>query len=66
MSAQVVPPYASLQRRLVAQRRSRTPFLPWTTQHVSSGRALLREVARLVLALAAAAAWGATVTLLAA
>lgn len=57
--------YPSLQRRLIAERRSRALFLAGTTQHVSSGRALLREVARAVVALSAVVAWGALILLLA-
>lgn len=57
--------YPSLQRRLIARRRSRALFFAPTTQHVSSGRALLREIARAALALTGVAAWGALVILLA-
>ena len=57
--------YPSLQRRLIAKRRSRALFLPRTTQHVSRA-SLPREVARAVLALAGIAAWTLAVFLLAA
>jgi len=57
--------YPSLQRRLIAERRSRALFLSRTTQHVSSGRALLREVARAAVALSGVVAWGALIFLLA-
>ncbi len=57
--------YPSLQRRLIARRRSRALFLPRTTQHV--GRTSLpREIARASLGLTAIAAWAALVFLLAA
>ena len=56
--------YPSLQRRLIADRRSRALFLPRTTQHVRSiGLAL--EVGRALVALTALAAWAAALTLLA-
>ena len=58
--------YPSLQRRLIAERRSRALFLPHTTQHVSSGRALVREIARAVVGVLGVAAWGAALVLLAA
>jgi hypothetical protein len=50
--------YPSLQRRLIAERRSRALFLPRSTQHVSS-IAVVLEVARALVALTAIAAWGA-------
>lgn len=57
--------YPSLQRRLIARRRSRALFLSRTTQHV--GRTSLpREVARAALGLTAVVAWAAVVFLLAA
>jgi hypothetical protein len=58
--------YPSLQRRLIAERRSRALFLSRTTQHVSSGRALLREIARALIGLIGVALWGAALLLLAA
>jgi len=58
--------YPSLQRRLIAERRSRALFLPDTTQHVSSGRALLREVVRAVVGVLGVALWGVALLLLAA
>ena len=48
--------YPSLQRRLIADRRSRALFLPRTTQHLRS-KSLLVEIARAAVALAAATAW---------
>ena len=48
--------YPSLQRRLIADRRSRALFLPRTTQHLRS-RSLLVEIGRAAVALAAATAW---------
>ena len=48
--------YPSLQRRLIAHRRSRALFLPRTTQHLRS-RSLLLELGRAAIALAAATAW---------
>jgi hypothetical protein len=57
--------YPSLQRRLIAERRSRALFLRGTTQHVSSGRALFREVVRAVVALSGVIAWGALIILIA-
>jgi hypothetical protein len=48
--------YPSLQRRLIADRRSRALFLPRTTQHLRSS-SLLVEIGRAVIALAAATAW---------
>ncbi|TMQ18850.1 MAG: hypothetical protein E6K82_19695 [Candidatus Rokuibacteriota bacterium] len=50
--------YPSLQRRLIAERRSRALFLPRTTQHLRSA-SLAVEVARALVALTALAAWGA-------
>ena len=73
--------YPSLQRRLIANRRSRALFLPRTTQHVRrvarisahhprARRTYLAsvptEIARAALALTAVAAWAAAVYLLAA
>jgi hypothetical protein len=58
--------YPSLQRRLIAERRSRALFLSRTTQHVSSRRALLREIGRALVGLLGVALWGAAVVLLAA
>ncbi len=57
--------YPSLQRRLIARRRSRALFLPRTTQHVRRA-SLPREIARAALGLTAVAAWAALVFLLAA
>jgi len=48
--------YPSLQRRLIADRRSRALFLPRTTQHVRRS-SLLSEIGRAAVALAAATAW---------
>ena len=57
--------YPSLQRRLIAERRSRALFFSRTTQHV--GRtSLLREIARAAVALAGVTAWAAAMFLLAA
>jgi hypothetical protein len=56
--------YPSLQRRLIAGRRSRALFLPRSTQHVSSGRALLREVARALVGILGVALWGVALLLL--
>ena len=56
--------YPSLQRRLIAKRRSRALFLPRTTQHVSRA-AVIREIARALAALAAIAAWGVPIFVLA-
>jgi hypothetical protein len=58
--------YPSLQRRLIAERRSRALFLPRTTQHVSSTRVLLREIARALIAVTGVALWAAALLLLAA
>ena len=57
--------YPSLQRRLIARRRSRALFLSRTTQHVRRA-SLPREIARAALGLTAIAAWAAVVFLLAA
>jgi hypothetical protein len=48
--------YPSLQRRLIADRRSRALFLPRTTQHVRRS-SLFFEIGRAAVALAAATAW---------
>jgi hypothetical protein len=57
--------YPSLQRRIIAERRSRALFFARTTQHV--GRAsLLREIVRAAVSLAGIVGWGAAVLLLAA
>jgi hypothetical protein len=48
--------YPSLQRRLIADRRSRALFLPRTTQHVRRS-SLVSEIGRAAVALAAATAW---------
>lgn len=53
-----------LQRRLIAQRRSRAFFSPGTTQQVPT-TPLLAEVARAVIALGGLAAWGIAALLLA-
>jgi hypothetical protein len=58
--------YPSLQRRLIADRRSRALFLARTTQQVRSTRALLVEIARAAAALATVAAWAALLIVLAA
>ena len=58
--------YPALQRRLIAERRSRALFLSRTTQHVSSGGVLLREIARALVGLIGVALWGAALFLLAA
>ena len=56
--------YATLQRRLISQRRSRAFFSPRTTQQVrTSGTAV--EVLRAAVALASAAAWCAVLLVLA-
>jgi hypothetical protein len=57
--------YPSLQRRLIAKRRSRALFLSRTTQHVDRA-SLRREIARAALALAGVVAWATAVYLLAA
>ena len=57
--------YPSLQRRLIAERRSRALFFSGTTQHV--GRvSLLGEIARAAIALAGITAWATAMFLLAA
>jgi hypothetical protein len=48
--------YPSLQRRLIADRRSRALFLPRTTQHLRRSSVLL-EIGRAAMALAAVTAW---------
>jgi hypothetical protein len=58
--------YGSLQRRLIAERRSRALFFLRTTQHVGSARVLLREVARALIGVLGVALWGAAIVLLAA
>ena len=57
--------YPSLQRRLIAERRSRALFLTRTTQHVSR-ISLLHEIVRATIALAGITAWASVVFLLAA
>ena len=57
--------YPSLQRRLIAERRSRALFFSHTTQRVSR-ISLLRETARAAIALAGIIAWAAAMFLLAA
>jgi hypothetical protein len=57
--------YPSLQRRLIAERRSHALFFSGTTQHV--GRiSLLREIARAAIALAGITAWATAMFILAA
>ncbi len=56
--------YPSLQRRLIAERRSRALFLPRTTQHLRSTTTLLVEIGRAIVALAAVIAWGAVFVIL--
>lgn len=64
MNARAVS-YPSLQRRLIAERRSRALFFSRTTQHV--GRTSLpREIARAAIALAGVTAWVTAMFLLAA
>jgi hypothetical protein len=58
--------YPSLQRRLIAKRRARALFLSRTTQHVRSGHALLREIARALVGVLGVALWGVALLLLAA
>ena len=58
--------YPSLQRRLIADRRSRALFLARTTQHLRSTRAIVVEIARAAIALAALAAWAAVLIVFAA
>jgi hypothetical protein len=48
--------YATLQRRLISQRRSRAFFSSQTTQHVRTRDTAL-EIVRASLALVGAAAW---------
>jgi hypothetical protein len=57
--------YPSLQRRLIADRRSRALFLPRTTQHVRRP-SLVVELVRAATALAAATAWALLLIVLAA
>ena len=57
--------YPALRRRLISDRRSRALFLPHATQHVRSRRALLVEIARAAVALAALAAWCGSLLLIA-
>ena len=57
--------YPSLQRRLIARRRSRALFLSRTTQHVDR-TSVRREIARAAIALSGVVAWAAVVYLLAA
>jgi hypothetical protein len=57
--------YPSLQRRLLARRRSRALFLSRTTQHVSRA-SLSREIGRAAIALSGVATWAVAVYLLAA
>jgi hypothetical protein len=56
--------YPSLQRRLIAERRSRALFLRPTTQHLSR-TSLLRELVRAAIALVGVALWGAALVMLA-
>jgi hypothetical protein len=57
--------YPSLQRRLITQRRSRALFLGVTTQHVKTRKLIVTEIARAAVALAALAAWCASLLLIA-
>ena len=57
--------YPSLQRRLIARRRSRALFLSCTTQQVDRS-SLGREIGRATVALIGIAAWAAAVYVLAA
>jgi hypothetical protein len=57
--------YATLQRRIISQRRSRAFFSPRTTQHVRT-RSTTLEVVRAAVALASAAAWCGVLLVLAA
>jgi hypothetical protein len=57
--------YPSLQRRLIAERRSRALFFARTTQHLRRA-ALRREITRAAIALAGVVAWGVAIVLLAA
>lgn len=56
--------YPSLQRRLIAERRSRALFLRPTTQHLSR-TSLIRELVRAAIALIGIALWGAALMVLA-
>ena len=56
--------YPSLQRRLIAERRSRALFLRPTTQHLSR-TSLLRELVRAAISLVGVALWGAALVMLA-
>ena len=62
MYAHVVT-YPALQRRLIAQRRTRALFLRETTQHMTTCM-LLREVARAAIATIALTAWCTSLLLL--
>jgi hypothetical protein len=55
--------YPSLQRRLIAERRSRALFFGKTTQRMDS-TSVRREVVRAALSLAGIVAWAALVVLL--
>jgi hypothetical protein len=57
--------YPSLQRRLVIHRRHRALFLPRTTQHVTTKRLYLHEVARAVVAMLSLLAWSLSLLLIA-
>jgi hypothetical protein len=57
--------YLSLQRRLIARRRSRAFFWPRTTQQVDRA-SIAGEVARAGIALGGVAAWAVVMYLLAA
>ena len=57
--------YPSLQRRLIAERRSRALFFSSTTQHMDR-TSLRREIARAAIALAGITAWATAMFLLAA
>ena len=57
--------YPSLQRRLIARRRSRALFLTRTNQHVDR-TSVPREIARAAIALSGVAVWAVAVYLLAA
>lgn len=56
---------APMYHGFVARRRGHALFFGWIAQHVRS-LVLLREIARMVLALGGIAAWGAVMLLLAA
>ena len=56
--------YPALQRRLIADRRSRALFLPRTAQRLRS-RSLALEIGRAAVALAAVTAWAALFLLVA-